>query len=87
MEQFVGLDISQAMTHLCVVNGKGKKVWQGKCPTKPDDIAKTIRDKAPSATLIGLESGACQCAGQNRPLVCGSKPATWLCGRHAVRRH
>jgi transposase len=35
MEQFVGLDISQAMTHLCVVDGKGKKVWQGKCPTNP----------------------------------------------------
>jgi transposase len=58
MEQFVGLDISQAMTHLCVVDGKGKKVWQGKCLTKPDAIAKTIRDKSPSATLIGMESGA-----------------------------
>ena len=58
MEQFVGLDISQAMTHLCVVDGKGKKVWQGKCPTEPKDIAKTIQDKSPSATLIGLESGA-----------------------------
>src|SRR5580700_1535305 len=58
MKQFVGLDISQAMTHLCVVEGNGKKVWQGKCPTKPEDIAKTIADKSPSATLIGLESGA-----------------------------
>ena len=58
MEQFVGLDISQAMTHLCVVDGKGKKLWQGKCPTKPEEIAKTIRDKAPSATLIGMESGS-----------------------------
>src|SRR5580704_12899752 len=58
MEQFVGLDISQAMTHLCVVDDKGKKIWQGKCPTNPEDIAKTIRDKSPSATLIGLESGA-----------------------------
>jgi hypothetical protein len=57
MEQFVGLDISQAMTHVCVVDGKGKKIWQGKCRTKPEDIAKTIRDKSPSATLIGLESG------------------------------
>ncbi len=58
MEQFVGLDISQATTHLCVVNGTGKKVWQGKCPTKPEDIAATIRAKAPSATLVGFESGA-----------------------------
>src|ERR1700730_10862717 len=57
MKHFVGLDISQSMTHLCVVDGKGKKVWQGKCPTQPEEIAKTIRDKAPSATLIGMESG------------------------------
>jgi transposase len=58
MEQFVGLDISQAMTHVCVVDGKGKKVWQGKCPTKPEEIATTLRDRSPAATLIGMESGA-----------------------------
>jgi transposase len=58
MEQFVGLDISQAMTHLCVVDGKGKKIWQGKCPTKPEEIAETIRTRAHSVTLIGMESGA-----------------------------
>jgi transposase len=58
MEQFVGLDISQAMTHVCVVDGKGKRIWQGKCLTNPDDIAKTIRAKAPSAITIGMESGA-----------------------------
>jgi len=58
MEQFVGLDISQSMTHLCVVDGKGKKMWQGKCPTTPKAIAKTIRDKSPNVTLIGMESGA-----------------------------
>lgn len=76
MEQFVGLDISQVMTHLCVVDGKGKKLWQGKCPTKPEEIAKTIRDKAPSATLIGLESGALSpwlwhsLKGMDLPVVC-----------------
>ena len=39
------------------------------------------------AARVLLQMDKCQCAGQNRPLVCGSKPATWLCGRHAVRRH
>jgi transposase len=58
MEQFVGLDISQAMTHICVVDGKGKKLWQGKCPTEPEKIAKTLHEKSPAAALIGLESGA-----------------------------
>jgi transposase len=58
MEQFVGLDISQVLTHVCVVDAKGKRVWQGKCPTHPEDIARTIRATAPSVTLIGMESGA-----------------------------
>ena len=76
MEEFVGLDISQAMTHLCVVDGKGKKVWQGKCPTNPDEIAKTIQARSAAATLIGLESGALSpwlwhaLKGMGLPVVC-----------------
>src|SRR5271154_4870348 len=57
MDQFVGLDVSQEMTHLCVIGGDGKIVWQGKCLSTPEDIAGTIRSKAPDATRIGLESG------------------------------
>ena len=30
MELYVGLDISQSMTHLCVVDSKGKRIWEGK---------------------------------------------------------
>lgn len=76
MEQFVGLDISQAWTHLCVVDGKGKKTWQGKCSTKPEEIAKTIRERAPFAVTIGLESGALSpwlwhaLKGMELPVVC-----------------
>jgi transposase len=29
MDQFVGLDVSQEMTYLCVIGGDGKIVWQG----------------------------------------------------------
>jgi len=76
MEQFVGLDISQVMTHLCVIDGKGKKVWQGKCLTNPKDIAETIRTQAPMATLIGMETGALSpwlwhgLKGMGLPAVC-----------------
>lgn len=58
MELYVGLDISQAMTHLCVVDSKGKRVWEGKCPTTPEAITQTIHDHATDAQLIGMESGA-----------------------------
>jgi transposase len=57
MDQFVGLDVSQEVTHLCVVDSNGKTVWQGKCSSTPEAIAAAITSKAPKATRIGLESG------------------------------
>lgn len=76
MEQYVGLDVSQTMTHLCVVDSKGKKLWQGKCPTTPEDLAEAIRAKAPAATVIGMESGSLSTwlyhalKGMGLPIVC-----------------
>jgi transposase len=58
MELYVGLDISQSMTHLCVVDSKGKRIWEGKCSTSPEAITEIIHSKAPEAQLIGMESGA-----------------------------
>jgi transposase len=29
IDQFVGLDVSQEKTHICVIGGDGKIVWQG----------------------------------------------------------
>ena len=76
MELYVGLDISQSMTHLCVVDSKGKRTWEGKCSTTPDAITETIRAKAPDAQLIGMESGALspylwhQLTATGLPVVC-----------------
>jgi transposase len=58
MEQFVGLDVSQEVTHLCVVDSKGETVWQGRCPSTPAAIAETIEAYAGDVARIGLESGA-----------------------------
>jgi transposase len=55
---YVGLDVSQRLTHICAVDQEGNRVWQGKCPTEPAAIAETIRAKVPGATSIGMESGA-----------------------------
>ena len=57
MEQFVGLDVSQEFTHVCVVDHSGEKVWQGKCASTPEAIAEVITGKAPEAARIGLETG------------------------------
>ena len=39
MARYVALDVSQAETHLCVVDEKNKMIWQGKCLTSPTAIA------------------------------------------------
>jgi transposase len=57
MEEFVGLDVSLKLTHVCVLDDSGKRVWQGTCLSTPESMAETIRIRAPNATRIGLESG------------------------------
>src|SRR5215211_2097079 len=57
MEQYVGLDVSQERTSVCVVDGGGKVIWEGQCTSTPEAIAATLRTRAPEAVRIGLESG------------------------------
>src|SRR5689334_4930105 len=57
MEQYVGLDVSQEQTSVCVVDGGGKVIWEGKCTSTPEAIAATLCARAPEAMRIGLESG------------------------------
>ena len=57
MNQYVGLDVSQDQTSICVVNERGRVLWQGKCATAPEALAATLRIRAPQAERIGLESG------------------------------
>lgn len=57
MEHFVGLDVSQEVTHVCVLDGDGNIVWRGKCLSTPEAIAEIVGAKAPEVVRIGLESG------------------------------
>ena len=57
MEQFVGLDVSQKITHLCVIAGDGAIIWQGQCASTPEAIAATIKARAAHVVRIGLGSG------------------------------
>jgi hypothetical protein len=57
IEHYVGLDVSQEQTSICVVDGSGKTLWQGKCASTPEVMAATIRERAPGIVRIGLESG------------------------------
>jgi transposase len=57
MSSFVGLDVSQRLTHLCVVDAEGKRVWRGKCATDPIILAQTLRAQAGSDPRVGIETG------------------------------
>ena len=59
MEQrhYVGLDVSQDLTTICVIDDAGTRVWRGTCASDPDAIAAAVRAHAPAAVRIGLETG------------------------------
>ena len=58
MKQYVGLDVSQKETAMCVVDQDGKVLFEGKIPSDPGALARAIQKRAPSAERIGFETGA-----------------------------
>jgi len=56
MEQYVGLDVSQAETSVCVIDRSGHRVWQGRCLLTPPAIARVIAERAPFAVKVALET-------------------------------
>src|SRR3978361_1561952 len=58
MKQYVGLDVSQKETSVCVVDQDGRVLFEGKAASSPGALAGLIRARAPRAERIGLETGA-----------------------------
>jgi transposase len=58
MKQYVGLDVSQNETSVCVIEESGKIYFEGKAPSEPGALARLLRKRAPAAERIGFESGA-----------------------------
>ena len=57
MALFVGLDVSQKLTSICVVDDTGGRLWRGQCATDPRQIARAVRRHAGGDAKIGLETG------------------------------
>ena len=36
MTHYIGLDVSQKMTAICIVDSSGRRLWRGQCPTDPE---------------------------------------------------
>ena len=58
MTHFVGLDVSQKMTSICVVDNAGRRLWRGQCPTVSEQITVLVRRHAGDEARIGIETGA-----------------------------
>lgn len=57
MEQYVGLDVSQKETAVCVIDGDGITQWEGTCRSVPGVIAEVLKVRAPIAARVGMETG------------------------------
>ena len=57
MKRYIGLDVSQAETYVCIVDENGKKLWEGKCDSTPEAIGELIKRETPAVEKIGLETG------------------------------
>lgn len=58
MTQYVGLDVSQRMTAICIVDEAGRRIWRGECRTVPEEIECVVRRYADEDSRIGIETGA-----------------------------
>jgi transposase len=82
MKQYVGLDVSQKATSVCVVDEDGRKIWAGKCASTPEALAATIRAHAPQADRVGLETGPL-CVWHFHGLKALGMPIVCIDARHA----
>lgn len=57
MKRYVGIDVSQEQRALCIVDENGSIIFEGTCPTEPDDILRTIFENATRVDKIVHESG------------------------------
>jgi transposase len=57
-QQYVGLDVSQKQTSVCVVDDTGRVVYEGTAKSEPGALTEVLRKHAPNAQRIGFETGA-----------------------------
>jgi transposase len=57
MTHYVGLDVSQKMTAICVVDSGGCRIWRGVCASVPEPIEQAVCRHAGNDVRIGIETG------------------------------
>jgi len=57
MKRYVGIDVSQEQSAVCIVDDTGTIIFEGSCPTDPDEIVRTITTEVGDVEKIVHESG------------------------------
>ena len=57
MTNYVGLDVSQKTTTLCIVDVEGHRQWRGECVTSPEQIVQAVLQHAHAEVSMGVETG------------------------------
>jgi transposase len=55
MARFVGLDVSQKLTSICVVDDAGRRLWHGQCHSEPEPIERAVRRHRGMMRALGLK--------------------------------
>ena len=58
MARFVGLDVSQKLTSICIVDESGCRLWRGQCSTDPAQIERAVKGHAGGEANVGVETGS-----------------------------
>lgn len=81
---FVGLDVSLAETHVCVLDQAGTRMFEGVVASDPDALAGLLGERAPGCTSIAIETGSTT-PWLWRELRKRGVPVTCIDARHANR--
>ena len=57
MAHYIGLDVSQKLTSICIVGDAGRRLWRGQCASDPEQIERAVRRHAGEDARIGIETG------------------------------
>jgi len=57
MPYYVGLDVSQKTTAICVIDEQGRRLWRGTCATDPGAISARVLKHAGIDVKVGVETG------------------------------
>lgn len=82
VEVYVGLDVSDKSTQVCVVDRSGDVIWSGACATDPEVIVRTLKTRAAGLVRVVLETGALS-AFLYHGLIERGVPVVCVCARHA----